>query len=210
MTEHSLWRFSRALHRAINERQHEELEALIDDDVDWAVYGPIDMFPFFGARRGKAAVLEVIRRVADNIRVHRFDRESIMLGADSAASMMRYSLTMLDANKPISLRLAQFALQGRQARQHPHPGRYVRPGGAGAGPSHSSAADRLLRLTFANMPAAPGCKCYNRTTGWSCGGLACTPHFGNEALPSFGWVAGRSDDFQVWIRLGRFSFAGRR
>jgi ketosteroid isomerase-like protein len=109
MTEHSLWRFSRALHRAINDRQHEDLEALIDDDIDWAVYGPIDMFPFFGARHGKAAVLEVIRRVADNIRVHRFDRESIMLGPDSAASMMRYSLTMLDANKPISLRLAQFA-----------------------------------------------------------------------------------------------------
>jgi ketosteroid isomerase-like protein len=109
MTEHSLWRFSRALHRAINDRQHEDLEALIDDDIDWAVYGPIDMFPFFGARHGKAAVLEVVRRVADNIRVHRFDRESIMLGPDSAASMMRYSLTMLDANKPISLRLAQFA-----------------------------------------------------------------------------------------------------
>jgi ketosteroid isomerase-like protein len=97
------------LHRAINDRQHEDLEALIDDDIDWAVYGPIDMFPFFGARRGKAAVLEVIRRVADNIRVHRFDRESIMLGTDTASSMMRYSLTMLDANKPISLRLAQFA-----------------------------------------------------------------------------------------------------
>src|SRR6201996_8995230 len=109
MTEHSLWRFSRALHRAINDRQPEDLEALIDDDIDWALYGPIDMFPFFGARRGKTAVLEVIRRVAENIRVHRFDRESVMLGVDSAASMMRYSLTMLDANKPISLRLAQFA-----------------------------------------------------------------------------------------------------
>ena len=68
-----------------------------------------ERFPFFGARRGKAAVLEVIRQIADNIRVHRFDRESMMLGADTAASMMRYSLTMLDANKPISLRLAQFA-----------------------------------------------------------------------------------------------------
>jgi ketosteroid isomerase-like protein len=109
MTEHSLWRFSRALHRAINDRQCEDLEALVDDDVDWAIYGPIDMFPFFGARRGKAAVLEVIRHIADNIRVHRFDRESIMLGVDSSASMMRYSLTALDANKPISLRLAQFA-----------------------------------------------------------------------------------------------------
>ncbi|MGB7223830.1 MAG: ketosteroid isomerase, partial [Bradyrhizobium sp.] len=91
MTEHSLWRFSRALHRAINDRQPEELEAMIDEDVDWTIYGPIDMFPFFGARRGKAAVLDVIRQVADNVRVHRFDRESIMLGAESGASMMRYS-----------------------------------------------------------------------------------------------------------------------
>ena len=109
MTEHSLWRFSRALHAAINDRQHEDLENLIDDDVEWAIYGPIDMFPFCGMRRGKAAVLEVIRQIADNIRVHRFDRESVMLGVDSAASMMRYSLTALDSNKPISLRLAQFA-----------------------------------------------------------------------------------------------------
>jgi ketosteroid isomerase-like protein len=109
MTEHSLWRFSRALHRAINERQLEDLDNLIDDDVDWAIYGPIDMFPFLGARQGKAAVLEVCRQIADNIRVQRFDRESIMLGVDSAASMMRYSLTALDSNRPISLRLAQFA-----------------------------------------------------------------------------------------------------
>ena len=109
MTEHSLWRFSRALHRAINERQLEDLEALIDEDVDWAIYGPIDMFPFLGARRGKAAVLEVVRQIADNVRVHRFDRETIMLGIDSAASMIRYSLTAIDSNKPISLRLAHFA-----------------------------------------------------------------------------------------------------
>jgi ketosteroid isomerase-like protein len=109
MTEHSLWRFSRALHRAINERRPEDLEALIDEDVDWAVYGPIDMFPFLGARRGKAAVLDVVSQIAENVRVHRFDRESIMLGVDSASSMMRYSLTALDSNKPISLRLAHFA-----------------------------------------------------------------------------------------------------
>jgi ketosteroid isomerase-like protein len=109
MTEHSLWRFSRALHRAINERRQDEIEDLIDDDIDWAIYGPIDMFPFFGARRGKAAVLEVIRQIADNIRVRRFDRETIMLGVDSAASMLRYSLTALDSEKPISLRIAHFA-----------------------------------------------------------------------------------------------------
>jgi len=109
MTEHSLWRFSRALHRAINDRHFEDLEALIDEDVDWAVYGPIDMFPFLGARSGKHAVLDVIRQIADNFHVRRFDRETVMLGVDSAASMLRYSLTALDSDKPISLRVAQFA-----------------------------------------------------------------------------------------------------
>ena len=109
MTEHSLWRFSRALHRALNERQFADIEDLIDDDIDWAIYGPIDMFPFFGSRKGKAAVMEVVRQIAENVRVHRFDRESIMLGVDSASSMMRYSLTALDSNKPISLRIAHFA-----------------------------------------------------------------------------------------------------
>ena len=109
MTEHSLWRFSRALHASINQRQQQDLEPLIDVDVEWAIYGPIDMFPFLGSRHGKAAVLEVCRQIADNVRVHRFDRESIMLGVDSASSMMRYSLTALDSNKPISLRIAHFA-----------------------------------------------------------------------------------------------------
>src|SRR5260221_7941182 len=105
MTEHSLWRFSRALHRAINERQLHDIDPLIDEDVEWAIYGPIDMFPFLGARRGRTAVMEVIRQIADNFRVHRFDRETVMLGVDSAASMLRYSLTSLESNKPISLRL---------------------------------------------------------------------------------------------------------
>lgn len=109
MTEHCLWRFSRALHRAINERRFEDIEALIDDDVDWAIYGPIDMFPFLGARRGRDAVLDVIRQIANHVRIHRFDRETIMLGVDSAGSMLRYSLTALHADKPISLRIAHFA-----------------------------------------------------------------------------------------------------
>jgi hypothetical protein len=32
-----------------------------------------------------------------------------MLGVDSASSMIRFSLTALDSNKPISLRVAHFA-----------------------------------------------------------------------------------------------------
>ena len=109
MTEHGLWRFSRALQRAINERQFEDIESVIDENVDWAIYGPIDMFPFFGARRGREAVIEVIRQIADNVRVCSFERESVLLGVDSAASMLRFSLNVHGSNKPISLRVAHFA-----------------------------------------------------------------------------------------------------
>jgi ketosteroid isomerase-like protein len=115
MTEHSLWRFSRALHRAINERQFNEIDTLIDEDVDWTIHGPVDLFPFFGSRRGKDAVLEVIRQIADQVRIHRFDREAIMLGLESASSLLRYSLTVLDTNKPLRVRLAHFA-QFREGR----------------------------------------------------------------------------------------------
>ncbi|MCW5703639.1 MAG: nuclear transport factor 2 family protein [Bradyrhizobium sp.] len=109
MTEHSLWRFSRALHRAINERQFSEIEPLIDEDVDWTIHGPVEFFHCFGARRGRSAVMEVIRQIAERVRVHRFDREAIMLGPDQASSMLHYSLTALDTNKPVRVRLAHFA-----------------------------------------------------------------------------------------------------
>lgn len=109
MTEHSLWRFARALQQALHERQTDQLETVLDDNIDWAIYGPIDMFAFFGTRRGKKAVIETIGQIAEAIRLHRFDRESILLSEESAASLMRYSLTPANSNTPISIRVAQFA-----------------------------------------------------------------------------------------------------
>lgn len=108
MSEHSLWRFSRALQIALRERQTDQLEDLLDDDVDWAIYGPIDMFGFLGARHGKAAVLEAIGQIAKTFRLRQLDREAVLLGDNSAASLMRCSLTPERTGKPISVRLAQF------------------------------------------------------------------------------------------------------
>jgi len=109
MTEHSLWRFSRAFHRALNERQTDHLESILDENVDWAIYGPIDMFAFLGPRHGKRAVIDVVREISDIVNLHRFERESVMLGENSAASLMRYSLTPTASGQPISVRIAIFA-----------------------------------------------------------------------------------------------------
>lgn len=42
MTEHSLWRFAREFHRALSERRTDQLGAVLDKNVDWAIYGPIN------------------------------------------------------------------------------------------------------------------------------------------------------------------------
>jgi len=153
MTEHSLWRFSRALHRAINERQLEEIAGLLDDEVEWAIYGPIDLFPFFGSRRGKAAVLEVIRQIADNLRVRRFDREQIMLGADVVDVALfadRARFEQADFVAGCAFR----PVQGWPADQFSRAGRYVRPGRADGGLSDSSAADGGSAVTGSRSSAS--------------------------------------------------------
>ena len=118
MAEHSLWAFARALRDAIENRETDHIAALLDDDVDWAIFGPIDMFPFLGARQGKEAVIDVLMQIADNFRLNRFDRELTILGDDSASTLVRCSFTANDNDKPISVRLANFVRfsKGRLAK----------------------------------------------------------------------------------------------
>ena len=118
MAEHSLWAFARALRQAIEDRETDHIAALLDEDVDWAIFGPIDMFPFLGARQGKEAVIDVLMQIADNFRLNRFDREVTVLGDDTASTLVKCSLTANDNDKPISLRLANFVRfsKGRLAK----------------------------------------------------------------------------------------------
>lgn len=118
MAEHSLWAFARALRQAVEDRETDHIAALLDDEVDWAIFGPIDMFPFLGARRGKEAVIDVLLQIADNFRINKFDREVTVLGDDTASTLVKCSLTANDNEKSISLRLANFARfsKGRLAK----------------------------------------------------------------------------------------------
>ncbi|MFK4380886.1 ketosteroid isomerase-like protein [Bradyrhizobium sp. USDA 223] len=67
------------------------------------------MFPFLGARHGRQAVLDVIGRLSERIQIRSFDRERTILRVDSAASMLRCCLMARTSDKPIALRVAQFA-----------------------------------------------------------------------------------------------------
>ena len=42
----------------------DRVSALLHEDIDWIIYGPMQVFPFAGARRGKVAVLDALADIA--------------------------------------------------------------------------------------------------------------------------------------------------
>jgi hypothetical protein len=50
-------------------------------------------------------MLEVCRQISENVRALRFDRESIILGEDTAASMMRYISSVSVSRSEVAIAL---------------------------------------------------------------------------------------------------------
>ena len=108
MSGHPLWTFAHALRNGLASQDSADIAPSLHDEVDWAIFGPIDMFPYLGARQGKEAALDSISQIVDNFRVHKIKQEDIVLGDDSASALLRCSLNSNDTNRPISVRIAAF------------------------------------------------------------------------------------------------------
>jgi ketosteroid isomerase-like protein len=108
MSGHPLWTFAHALRKGLASQDLAEIAPGLHDEVDWAIFGPIDMFPYLGARQGKEAALDSIEQIADNFRLHKIKQEEVVLGGDSASALLRCSLNSNDTNRPISVRIAAF------------------------------------------------------------------------------------------------------
>lgn len=108
MSGHPLWTFAHALRKGLASQDSTEIAPILHDEVDWAIFGPIDMFPYLGARQGKEAALDSISQIVDNFRVHKIKQEDVMLGDEQASALLRCSLNSNDTNRPISLRIAAF------------------------------------------------------------------------------------------------------
>ena len=108
MSGHPLWTFAHALRKGLASQDSADIAPSLHDEVDWAIFGPIDMFPYLGARQGKEAALNSISQIADNFRVHKIKQEDVVLGDEQASALLRCSLNSNDTNRPISLRIAAF------------------------------------------------------------------------------------------------------
>ena len=90
-------------------REIEKIAAFLHDDVQWTISGPVDVLPFCGVHRGKADVLDLIkRRVPEVIRVFSFLPDEFLVEGDQVATLNRVSARRTDDGRVISYRVANF------------------------------------------------------------------------------------------------------
>ena len=98
-----------AFYKATVERDLEKALSFIDDDVDWLVQGPVDVFTFFGQKRGKAAVRAGYEEVGRQLDVTGFRVETLLVDGDRAAALIRYAAVVRATGKHMSIRTSQFS-----------------------------------------------------------------------------------------------------
>jgi ketosteroid isomerase-like protein len=98
----------RRLYDAIGRGDVSSFGAMIHDDIDWIIYGPIEVFPFEGPRKGKAAVLEVMKEIASHYELKRYTPEIILADRDRAACLANVAFEQRAAGRTLTFKIADF------------------------------------------------------------------------------------------------------
>ena len=109
MSEEAMRGFVHAFCDALKSGDPSKVAPFLAEDVEWTVFGPVDLFPFFGQRRGKQAVLDTCAEITAYLELRGCDKESTLRDGDNAASLVKLSALHRRTGRTMSLRLAQFA-----------------------------------------------------------------------------------------------------
>ena len=86
-----------------------KVAGFLADDVTWSISGPIDVLPYCGVRRGKAAVIELVERDLPALFVPiSFEPGAMLIDGERVASLFRLTARRRVDSRVISYRLAHF------------------------------------------------------------------------------------------------------
>jgi ketosteroid isomerase-like protein len=97
-----------ALYKAYGEGDVDRVAALIHTDIDWIIHGPVQVFPFQGPRRGRAAVLEVLGAIGKNYALESHTPEIVIVEGDRAAVLANVAFVQRATNRILRMRLVNF------------------------------------------------------------------------------------------------------
>lgn len=98
-----------AFYRVYGTRDIAGTAKFLADDVAWTISGPIDVLPFCGTYRGKAAVIDMMERVVAQVfDIVKFEPSTVLIDGDRVATLNRLTARHKDDGRVISYRLAHF------------------------------------------------------------------------------------------------------
>jgi ketosteroid isomerase-like protein len=98
----------RELYDAYARRDFGRIAALIHDDIDWVIFGPVAVFPFAGPRHGRAAVLAAMAAIAELYALVDYKPEIVIVEDDRAAVLSDVSFTQRSTRRLLRFRVANF------------------------------------------------------------------------------------------------------
>jgi len=98
-----------AFYRAFDSRDADKIGDFLDDDVEWSVFGPVEIMQVCGQWRGKAAVIDRFARVVPKvIEFKRLERECLLVDGDMSAMLGRVVSRHRQTGRIISHRTTHF------------------------------------------------------------------------------------------------------
>jgi ketosteroid isomerase-like protein len=96
------------LYDAVGRGDPDACGVLIHPEIDWIIYGPIEVFPFQGPRKGKSAVLGVMAEIGKHYALKRHEPEVILADGDRAAALANVAFVQRATGRTLTFKLANF------------------------------------------------------------------------------------------------------
>ena len=96
------------MYQAYRDGNAERIAEIIDDEIDWVIYGPVEIFPFEGTRKGKPAVLSVLASIAQEYKLEAYSPEIMVVEGDRAAVLSDVTFVQRSSDRKLRCRLANF------------------------------------------------------------------------------------------------------
>jgi ketosteroid isomerase-like protein len=94
---------------ALATRDPDLIEPFLDENVDWLVTGPVEVFPYCGQRVGKAAVRAAYEQMKMRLETVKVVRDYLVVENDLAAALTRLTLMHKPRGRQLNVRLSHFA-----------------------------------------------------------------------------------------------------
>jgi ketosteroid isomerase-like protein len=96
------------MYEAYARGDRDDFADIIHDDIDWTIYGPIEVFSFAGSRKGKQAVLDALSDIAGQFELKRYVPEIVLADGARAAALSNVAFMQRSTGRILTFKIVDF------------------------------------------------------------------------------------------------------